>query len=50
MSSIIRARRLLTEQGWREHQLLAHENGVITAIARFRPATSAATSSGWSWP
>lgn len=32
MSSIIRARRLLTEQGWREHQLLAHENGVITAI------------------
>lgn len=33
MASRIRARRLLTEQGWLEHQELAHEGGIITAIA-----------------
>ncbi|HDZ8844079.1 TPA: N-acetylglucosamine-6-phosphate deacetylase [Aeromonas dhakensis] len=32
MAERIRARRLLTEQGWREHQVLTHEGGVITAI------------------
>lgn len=32
MSRIIRARRLLTEQGWLDHHSLSHENGVITAI------------------
>ncbi|WP_368195967.1 N-acetylglucosamine-6-phosphate deacetylase [Aeromonas sp. R2-2] len=33
MTSRIRARRLLTEQGWLEHQELTHEGGIITAIA-----------------
>lgn len=33
MASRIRARRLLTEQGWLEHQELTHEGGIITAIA-----------------
>ncbi|WP_421236356.1 N-acetylglucosamine-6-phosphate deacetylase [Aeromonas sp. 601039] len=32
MASRIRARRLLTEQGWLEHQELTHEGGIITAI------------------
>lgn len=32
MAERIRARRLLTEQGWLEHQVLTHEAGVITAI------------------
>ncbi|HAU4969015.1 TPA: N-acetylglucosamine-6-phosphate deacetylase, partial [Aeromonas hydrophila] len=32
MAERIRARRLLTEQGWQEHQVLTHEGGVITAI------------------
>ncbi|WP_429058914.1 N-acetylglucosamine-6-phosphate deacetylase [Aeromonas jandaei] len=33
MASRIRARRLLTELGWLEHQELTHEGGIITAIA-----------------
>ena len=33
MATRIRARRLLTEQGWLEHQVLTHEGGIITAIA-----------------
>ncbi|MGR6749817.1 N-acetylglucosamine-6-phosphate deacetylase [Aeromonas veronii] len=32
MASRIRARRLLTEKGWLEHQELTHEGGIITAI------------------
>ena len=33
MASRIRARRLLTAQGWLEHQELTHQEGIITAIA-----------------
>ncbi|MGL5335294.1 MAG: N-acetylglucosamine-6-phosphate deacetylase, partial [Enterovibrio sp.] len=32
MASRIRAHRLLTEQGWLEHQELTHEEGIITSI------------------
>ena len=38
MASRIRARRLLTEQGWLEHQELTHEGGIITTIAPKIPA------------